>query len=421
MTRPGPWSVKGVDDDARKIAREAASREGLTVGTWIDRAIRARTGDQTINQALENSESSLPDQNLDHPVHPAPTEFAGDYAPEPIAAPELPVAEETFIEGSSDDRLHLQKLTKADGDIDLFPSTPRPEEQNRSLPRLALTAILFLVIGGLGAWVYLTIEPGGSTPSPNQVASASSPSDEKRPTKAAAEAGPKAGQQNSKTAALESVTDRRNSRLAQLRAVAEKGDVRAQLDLGVLHMKGEDGRKDPVLAARWFAKAAEQGDPEALYNLGLLHENGEGMPKDQQKAAVFYARALAAGSANAAAKTNPVRTTLKTIPTAARTAKLAAVNPAAGQSAGSPTPPEARPGSARPLNAMEIAELQRLLSRLDIASEEPDGILGQRTVDAIKMYQRFAGLPVDGQPTATLLNDLKQVVGAMGTGQSTGK
>jgi TPR repeat protein len=103
-------------------------------------------------------------------------------------------------------------------------------------------------------------------------------------------------------------------------------------------MKGEDGRKDPVEAALWFAKAAEQGDQEALYNLGLLHENGEGIPKNRQKDAVFYGRALAAGSAKAAAKTKPVQSALKTPPTLANTAKLAAVNPAASQSTGSPTP-----------------------------------------------------------------------------------
>ena len=39
--------------------------------------------------------------------------------------------------------------------------------------------------------------------------------------------------------------------------------------------------------------------------------------------------------------------------------------------------------------------------------------MGQKTVDAIKMYQRFAGLKVDGKATPSLLNDLRQVVGAM--------
>jgi hypothetical protein len=416
MTRPGPWSVKDVDDDVRRIAREAASREGLTIGTWVDRAIRVRTGDQAIDQALANpqapvnSESSLPDQTLDHPESPAPVGFASDDAPEPIAAPKLPVAEKPFIEGLSDDRLHLQKLTKADDNIDLFPSTPRPEEANRSLPGLALTATLVLVIGGLGAWVYLTAGSDGSTSSPNQVSSTSTPSNR--------DISAKAGQPNSELAKSESAPNRQNSRLAQLRAAAATGDVRAQLGLGVLLMSDENVRKDPVEAARWFAKAAERGDAEALFRLGQLHENGEGMPKNQQKAAVFYGRALAAGSAKASAKLKTVQSVSKTTPTKTDPTTTAAVEPAAGQPSGPPSP---NPANDKPLNSTEIADLQRLLSRLDIASGEPDGVLGQRTVDAIKMYQRFAGLPVDGLPTATLLGDLKQVVGAMDTGQSTGK
>ena len=39
-----PWSVKGVDDDARDLARNAAQAAGLTLGAWIDRAIKKSTG-----------------------------------------------------------------------------------------------------------------------------------------------------------------------------------------------------------------------------------------------------------------------------------------------------------------------------------------------------------------------------------------
>jgi hypothetical protein len=189
MTRSGPWSVKGVDGDARDVAREAALREGLTIGTWVDRAIRARTGDRAINPTLENPASSLPDRNLDHPKFPAPVGFASDDAPEPIATAELPVAENTLIQGLSDDHLHLQKLTKADGSIDLFASTPRLEERDRTLPRPALAAIAVIFVGGLGVWAYVTIGPDGSTSSPNQVASASNPSDENTSTRNSAKAG----------------------------------------------------------------------------------------------------------------------------------------------------------------------------------------------------------------------------------------
>lgn len=39
MTQTGPWSVKGIDQRARELAREAAREEGLTLGEYINRLI----------------------------------------------------------------------------------------------------------------------------------------------------------------------------------------------------------------------------------------------------------------------------------------------------------------------------------------------------------------------------------------------
>ena len=40
----GAWSVKGIDQATRDIARRAAQASGLTIGEWIDRAIRTDAG-----------------------------------------------------------------------------------------------------------------------------------------------------------------------------------------------------------------------------------------------------------------------------------------------------------------------------------------------------------------------------------------
>src|SRR5215468_6712417 len=37
--RPVPWHVKGVHPDARDVAREAARRSGVSVGTWLNALI----------------------------------------------------------------------------------------------------------------------------------------------------------------------------------------------------------------------------------------------------------------------------------------------------------------------------------------------------------------------------------------------
>ena len=141
----------------------------------------------------------------------------------------------------------------------------------------------------------------------------------------------------------------------------------------------------------------------------MIHEKGLGVDRDQRKAAAYYRSALAAGSAHAAEKLTKLEPALKELSTPVETA-LVEPNPApsgAGE--------EQTADGDRPLSAAGIKNLQQLLAKLDLAPGPADGILGDRTIEAIKLYQRFAGLPVDGKPTVDLLLDLRQVVGAMTT------
>ena len=42
-SKPMPWSVKGVSDEAREIAKKAAAEHGMTIGDWLSTVIRVRT------------------------------------------------------------------------------------------------------------------------------------------------------------------------------------------------------------------------------------------------------------------------------------------------------------------------------------------------------------------------------------------
>jgi localization factor PodJL len=44
-----PWSVKGVDPEAREAAKIAARRAGLTVGQWLTQTIRSTAAEQLRN------------------------------------------------------------------------------------------------------------------------------------------------------------------------------------------------------------------------------------------------------------------------------------------------------------------------------------------------------------------------------------
>ena len=71
------------------------------------------------------------------------------------------------------------------------------------------------------------------------------------------------------------------------------------------------------------------------------------------------------------------------------------------------------PPSDAMLDKSGIAEVQRLLARLAFKPGPADGVMGQRTVREIKLYQRFAGLPDDGTATEALLQELREMVRGM--------
>lgn len=60
-------------------------------------------------------------------------------------------------------------------------------------------------------------------------------------------------------------------------AKAAAGDVRAQYELGLLLLNGENGAtRNPAQALKWLEAAAKAGSPEARYALGIMYQKGQG-------------------------------------------------------------------------------------------------------------------------------------------------
>jgi hypothetical protein len=78
--------------------------------------------------------------------------------------------------------------------------------------------------------------------------------------------------------------------------------------------------------------------------------------------------------------------------------------------AGSQTASGGAPGAA---TAIDLVELKQVLRRLDFAPGPDDGGLDQATRDAIRQYQHTAGLPETGEPSAELLDELRQVAAGL--------
>jgi V8-like Glu-specific endopeptidase len=85
--------------------------------------------------------------------------------------------------------------------------------------------------------------------------------------------------------------------LRRLSPLAEKGDARAQFDIGFMHAYGWGVQRNPAEAIAWYRKAADQGLQVAQHFLGLAYANGEGVRPDEAEAARWFARAAAQGFA----------------------------------------------------------------------------------------------------------------------------
>src|SRR5258707_764833 len=86
------------------------------------------------------------------------------------------------------------------------------------------------------------------------------------------------------------------------RPLADKGEVEAQYNLGVMYDKGQGVTRDYAIAVSWFRKAADQGFAAAQLSLGIMYENGLGVPQEFTTAVNWYRRAADQG--NTAAQLN---------------------------------------------------------------------------------------------------------------------
>ncbi|HEX9024664.1 MAG TPA: tetratricopeptide repeat protein, partial [Geobacteraceae bacterium] len=115
------------------------------------------------------------------------------------------------------------------------------------------------------------------------------------------------------------------------RARAEKGDSKAQLELGLMYRTGTgtnhnddkaiswflksaqqgnpraqfhlahllSGRNMNDEAVGWYRKAAEQGQIDAQFSLGVMYFNGSGVKRDYAEAARWYRKAAEQGHVEA--------------------------------------------------------------------------------------------------------------------------
>ncbi len=204
---------------------------------------------------------------------------------------------------------------------------------------------------------------------------------------------------------------------------AEQGNALAMHNLAVLFTSGlVGGRADMASAIGWFHKAAELGVKDSQVNLGIIYAKGLGVDADLVEAYKWLSIAARGGDADAAAKRDTLAGAMRPEqlqkargeaelwkpepldPQANASTPDPQWDPAAGKQAATSQPDSQ--AQADPSSEKAVATVQSLLKRLGYDPGPADGKMGARTRDAVKAFQRKAGLPEDGEVTSELLKKL---------------
>ncbi len=317
--------MKGIAQETRDTARDAAQAAGLPIGAWIDNAILKAARGELPGVPGPGSAAATPADISAHaetgPAESPPTpEPAGIEAQEetrktvgaseasevvsfePVAHSNTEVAAESPGEEKPPEAAPL--FAGPEDRYDADPPTlasprplraPEPVRQRPGIIRyIAVAAILVALAGGV-AWIFVAGEESARTGTPGPVA--------ERVPPAAAPDGSGTGDPARETTgasrpeSTSSVSPQ--DPVARLIERATAGDPAAQHDLGMLHLSGNGVKRDPAEAARWLERAAKEGQPNAQFNLGVMYRDGNGVKEDQQVAVFWFQSAAEQGFARA--------------------------------------------------------------------------------------------------------------------------
>ena len=171
---------------------------------------------------------------------------------------------------------------------------------------------------------------------------------------------------------------------------------------GMHHYEQQEYRQ----AQQEFRAAANRGDADAQYMLGRLNEAGNGTTQDFVQAHKWYNLAAARGHRHAADARDALaeRMTDRQVAEAQQAARdWQPQETSSSQEAPDPQPP------VETLSYRErVAEIQHELNQLGYDAGPTDGLMGDRTRNAIYQYQADMGITRDGRASSDLLKRLRQ-------------
>jgi localization factor PodJL len=200
---------------------------------------------------------------------------------------------------------------------------------------------------------------------------------------------------------------------------AEQGNASAMHNLAVLFATEIDGKRDMASAARWFLAAAELGVKDSQVNLGILSARGEGTEQNLVESYKWLALATKAGDPDALTKRDEVAGFMR--PDQLEMAKGAvelwkpkqidlAVNtidvPDSWRTDSTAT-------AANPLSKDEmkkaVRNIQAILNNNGYDAGPADGVMGDKTRNAILEFQKASGMAPNGEIDRMLVDKLLEI------------
>lgn len=191
---------------------------------------------------------------------------------------------------------------------------------------------------------------------------------------------------------------------------AEQGNASAMHNLAVLYATA-GAAPDYTSASTWFEKAANHGVRDSQVNLAILYARGDGVARDLEQSYKWFAIAANDGDKDAAAKRDEVYNALR--PEQAEAAR----NLVAGwkaepldQAANTVEVPADWGGTDTRTASVDMSKairnIQAILNNNGFDAGPADGIMGGKTVNAIKAFQSSEGMEPTGEVTDELVRKL---------------
>jgi localization factor PodJL len=192
---------------------------------------------------------------------------------------------------------------------------------------------------------------------------------------------------------------------------AEKGNASAMHNLAVMLASGGGAAPDFAGAGKWFAMAADRGIRDSQFNLAILYARGNGVSQDLEESYKWFSIAARDGDADAGQKRDEVGKALKPDQLKSAKAKFDAWKQTPlDAKANSVDVPDTWVGKGTKTASIDMKKalrnIQAILNNNGFDAGKPDGEMGNKTITAIKAFQKSIGQEPTGQITDALVKEL---------------